>query len=561
MYFIPLFFLLLCCRANGVEKIFKLETALPKFSSSVVFYLIFSNMTTFKRVVDQIRSALNPDNPSKIIYHLIIIPSALYLYETALEELGLYSIIKLHSLQWLPLFLDEGIISLELPDMYRQLFVHQDLSNLSVYARSLWHLFFVLGRPNFVMALGHFANIVLKQLDTFCEDIANSDKFDSNFGGLIIVDRNLDYASALLTPGTYTALLNEVYGVKCGVCEYKVEGDIKSHNEKFSKVVQKQAVSFTLDSKQDSVYKDIKNRYFTEVISVLSNITKQLRTESVSSKEMALDEIKRYVQTQLHATKSRKKFVANHLSAAETIINIVGPRFEKQHEIEQNIMQNKSKSSNFSFLEEIITTENDKYYSLRLFCLMLITQKLSESEIKSFLKKYLNEFGLNYSFVYDNLLSAGFLAESSGISNLSSKIIKIPIFEKNNFYTNVNKLKQVPSDPSKIDLKFPTCCSYVYGGIYLPLIAQIASMLLNATPLDEVKAKLDILGNLCVKNELGYPLQPRSLLIYVIGGVTYAEIAACNLLEVLTGAKVTIISDIIVSGNSLMEGMLKLPDE
>lgn len=518
-------------------------------------------MTTFKRVVDQIRSAFDPNSPIQTMFHIIVIPAALYLYETALEELGLYSVIKLHSLQWLPLYLDEGFISLELPDMYRQLFVNQDFSNLSVYARSLWHLFFVIGRPNFIMALGHFSNIVLKQLDTFCENIANSDKFDSNFGSLVILDRNIDYPAAFLTPGTYAALLNEVYGVKCGVCDYKVEEDVKTHNEKYCKVIQKQAVSFTLDSKQDSVYKDIKNRSFTEVIAVLSNLTKQLRTESVTSKEMALDEIKRYVQTQLQASKSRKKFIANHLSAAETIINVAGPRFEKQHEVEQNIMQNRSKSSNVSFLEETITTENDKLLSLRLFCLMSITQKLSDGEIKSFWRKYLNEFGLKYSYVYDNLINAGFISESTGLSSLSTKIIKIPMFEKNNFYTNANKLKQVPNDPSKIDLKFPTCCSYVYGGIYLPLVAQIASMLLNATPLDEVKTKLDCLGSLCIRNEHGYPLQPRSMLIYVVGGVTYAEIAACNLLEVLTGARVTVISDAIISGNDLMEGMLKLPDE
>lgn len=544
-----------------MDKIFKLETATPKFSSSVVFYVIFSNTTTFKKVVDHIRSTFDPENPPKNMYHIIIIPTVLHLYETALEELSLYGIIKLHSLQWLPLYLDEGIVSLELPDMYQQLFVHQDLSNLSVYARSLWHLFFVIGRPNFVLALGQFSNIILKQLDTFCENIADSDKFDSSFGGLVIVDRSLDYPSVLLTPGTYAALLNEVYGVKCGVCEHKVESEDKTYNEKFAKVAQKQPVSFSLDSKQDSIYKDIKNRYFTEVISVLSNLTKQLRNESVSSKEMALDEIKRYVQTQLQATKSRKKFIANHLSAAETIINITGPRFEKQHEVEQNIMQNKSKSSNFAFLEEMITTENDKYLSLRLFCLMSVTQKFSDSEVKTFWKKYINEYGFKYSFAYDNLTNAGFIPDLGAASNLSMKIMKIQIFEKNNFYANANKLKQVPSDPHKIDLKFPTCCSYVYGGIYIPLITQIASMLLNTTPLDEIKAKLEFLGSLCLRNEHGYPLQPRSVLIYVVGGVTYAEIAACNLLEVLTGAKICVVSDTVLSGNDLMKGLLKLPDD
>lgn len=518
-------------------------------------------MTTFKNVLNQIRTVLDPNNPVKNVFHIIIIPGGLFLYEAALEEIGLYSIVKLHSLQWLPLYLDEGIISLEFPDMYHKLYIQNDFAHLSIYAKSLWQLFFVLGKPSFTMALGQFANAVLKQLDVLCEGIASSDKFDSTFGGLVILDRSLDYSSVLLTPGTYAALLNEVYGVKCGVCDYKVENDQK-FNDKFCRVVQKQAINFTLGSKQDSVYKDIKNRYFTEVISVLSNLTKQLRTESINSKDMALDEIKRYVQTQLQATKFKKQSITNHLSAAEAIINIAGPRFERQHEIERNIMQNKSKSSNFSFLESTITTENDKIFSLRLFCLLSITQKLTESEIKTFWSQYLSEFGFKYAYVYDNLTNANFIPKfATNTLNLPTKIMKISMFEKNNFYANASKLKQMPNDPSKIDFKCPTCCSYVYGDLYTPLVTQIASILLNATPLDEVKAKLECFGSLCLRNERGYPLQPRSLMIYVIGGVTYAEIAACNLLEVLTGAKVLLISDAVVSGNDLMMGMLKLPDE
>lgn len=550
------------CRGNGVEKIFKLEPELPRLKSNIVYYIIFSNMITFKKVMAQIRTALDPhDNVNKTVFHVIIVPTSLFLYESVLEELGLYSVVKLHSLQWLPLYLDEGIISLELPDMYNKLFIQQDFCLLSVYARSLWQLFFVLGKPNFIMALGSFANTVLKQLDIFCEDIASSDKFDSTFGGLVILDRSLDYPSAFFTPGTYAALLNEVYGVKCGVCEHKVVND-NVLNEKFMRVVHKQPVNFILGNKQDSVYKDIKNRYFTEVISVLSNLTKQLRNESVNSKDMALDEIKRYVQTQLQVTKFKKQSIANHLSAAESIINIAGPRFEKQHEIERNIVQNKGKSSNFSYLQDTITTENNILLSLRLFCLMSVTQKLTDSEINSFWNEFVNQFGMKYSYVYEHLMNANFIPKPSNATNLlPTKLMKIPMFERNNFYINANKLKQVPNDPSKIDFKCPTCCSYVYGGLYIPLVTQIASLLLNATPLDEVKTKLECFGNLQLRNEHGYPLQPRSVLMYVIGGVTYAEIAACNLLEVLTGAKVVLVSDAVISGNDLMRGMLKLPDE
>lgn len=459
-------------------------------------------MLTFKTVLNQIRSMLDPENPVKGKYHIIVIPYSLYMYEEALEEHGLFeSIIKLHSLQWQPLYLDEGILSLEFPKMYKPLFLNHDYSFLPAFARSLWNLSFVIGRPLFTMALGKLSNAVLQQLDMFCEDIGGSDRFDSDFGGLLIIDRSVDYPSTLLTPGIYSALLNEVYGVRCGICECK-EQTTEKYDAKFNPVVKKEPITLNL-SEQDPIYKDLKNRYFTEVTSALSNLTKELRKENVNSKEMGLDEIKRYVQTQLQAAQSKKKFIANHLTAAETIINIIGPRYEHQQEVELNIMQNRAKSSNFAYLEEMLTSENNEFASLRLFCLMCITQRLSESEIKSFWKKYLHEFGYKYSFAYDNLISAGFLPDPNVATSLPNKIIKIPIFDRNNFYTNLSKLKQIPADPEKIDLKHPTCCSYVFGGTYIPLVVQIAGMLINTTPLEEIKSKLELLSTITIKNEKG----------------------------------------------------------
>lgn len=515
-------------------------------------------MLTFKMVLDQIRSTIDPQNPVKGKYHIIVIPFSLFIYEDALEELGLFdSVIKLHSLQWQSLHIDEGILSLEFPKMYKQLFLCHNYSLLPAFARSLWSLSFVIGRPSFVMALGKLSRAVLQQLDMLCEDISASDRFDSDFGGWIIMDRSVDYPSALLTPGTYSALLNEVYGVHCGICECK-EQTVENYDSKYNPMVKKGPVSLNLNE-QDPIYKDLKNRYFTEVTSVLSNLTKQLCKENANSKEMALDEIKHYIKTQLQVAQSKKKFIANHLTASETIINLIGPRFEQQQQVEQNIMQNKAKSANFAYLEELISSENNEFVSLRLFCLMCITQRLSESEIKTFWKKYLHEYGYKHSFAYDNLISAGFVTETT-TNSLPNKIIKMPLFDRNNFYTNLNKLKQMPADPDKIDLKHPTCCSYVFGGTYIPLVAQIASMLLNSTPLEEIKSKLELLGSLNIKNERGYPLQPRCLFVLVVGGVTYAEIAACNLLEVLTGAKIVIMSDNIITGNDLMKGMLTLPE-
>lgn len=517
--------------------------------------MIYSNPAVFKQVLDQIRSQIDPENPPKNKFHIILIPKMIYPYEEELEELGLFhSIIKLHSFQWLPLHLDTGILSLELPSMFHDIFLRQDLTFLPSFSKVLWQLFFIVGKPAVILSLGHHANTILKQIDILSEDRGGSDRLNSDFGALIIIDRNLDYPSALLTPGTYSGLLNEVYGVKCGICEHKSGVD---EPERLFPAVKKQPVCFNLDSNQDEVYSVIKNSYFTEVTSILSKLTKELRNENQQSKEMALDEIKHYVKTKLQATKIKKKMVHNHLLAAESIINVLGSRYETQQEIESNIIKNENKTQNLNYLEELLISEDDKLISLRLFCLICITQKLTENEAKCFWKKYIHQFGYKYGMAYKYLINAGFLNDN--IENPSTNHLKMrlmPKFTTKEFYINCNKLKQIPQNPEKINLKSPTCASYVFGGCYIPLVTQIASMLLNATPAEEIKAKLEGLGVFSWRNDKGYPLLGRSVLIYLIGGVTYAEIAACDMLETITGARVVIMSDRVVSGNDLMRDFL-----
>ncbi|XP_066262933.1 vacuolar protein sorting-associated protein 33B [Euwallacea similis] len=554
-------------KGSGVDKIFKLESVAVNYQDTPIFYMIPPEYKIFTQVVDQIRAQVDIANPPNNKYHIIVIPRSLHIFEEELEEHGLLeSVAKLHSFQWMPLHLDAGILSLEMPLLYNSLFVYENFGLMPVLSKALWQLSLVVGKPNVIISVGAHSNTVLKQFDDLCETKGDTDKLDSDFGALLIIDRSVDYPSALLTPGVYSGLLSEVYPVKSGLCDLKETAETSKDLQLDDKCIplwERQPVNLTLNSQQDPVYRDIKNRYFTEVTSVLSNLTKQLKQEKMSSQEMALDEIKRYVQTQLQAAKSRKAFISNHLLAAESIINVVGHRYEKQKEVEIDIMKNTNKSANLNYLEEITVIENDMLLSLRLFCLLSITQKLSDSEVKSFWRKFLHQFGFNYGFALNNLINLGFVSEpsqSSSTINIPSKLnLKLPKFTTSNFYTNTKNMRQIPADPDNVNLKHPTCASYVFGGAYIPLITQIAGMLLNSIPLEDIKAKLENFGPMSLRNDKGYPLLCRNILLFVLGGITYAEIAACNLLETLTGSRICVMSDRIVNGNDLANDILSLP--
>lgn len=51
------------------------------------------------------------------------------------------------------------------------------------------------------------------------DQLGESDRPQSDIGCIVLVDRDVDYAATLLTPATYTSLMDEVLGVRSGVVE------------------------------------------------------------------------------------------------------------------------------------------------------------------------------------------------------------------------------------------------------------------------------------------------------------------------------------------------------
>lgn len=77
-----------------------------------------------------------------------------------LEEEGLWGRVRIHMYQWEPIQLDMGLISLELPSLFPQLFVDGDQTLLPAVAKSLWSLQMLLGRAQVTLTLGRYAKQV-----------------------------------------------------------------------------------------------------------------------------------------------------------------------------------------------------------------------------------------------------------------------------------------------------------------------------------------------------------------------------------------------------------------
>lgn len=570
-------------------------------------YFIPASINKYKCVLDQIASLLSQNSSLADLncFHIIIVPKVLCSFDSILESKGLYGIIKLHTFSWELMALDEQLLSLELPFLYKQLFVEQNNSLLSSLAMSLWSLFHVTGKPKAVFSLGKLSASVLDMIEVYNETYSR-DFLDSRgsheIGALIVIDRNQDYASSLLTPATYSGLLSEIFNINCGHLDMNAK-ETKLKRGKLDFRLENDAGAskstvMTLDSSIDTLYGEIKHRHFSEVLSVLSSKAKLLKSEDI--KALGIQEMKHYVETKLQKVTLFKQNLVNHVLACETIISEMSNKFENLKLTETEMLNNRNKKSNYQFVDQNFGTDIHMYNSLRLMCLLSLTQGLSYEEYNTLVSKYLLAFGYKFLYVFQNLINAGLLIQPSSlklslnISNLGNLSDRLPKWQ-NEFQTTANKLKQLPSQPEKVGKSSP---SYVFNGGYVPLISVLCNAILTSETLSDALTKLQYLSDLKVGGiimdqlktgietlneklsnlkpqsdlEFGckdaksltkvlksdanmgniFPLKPKSVLVFVIGGVTFAEIAACDVVQTVTGSKIYVASDCIASGADLM---------
>lgn len=525
----------------------------------------------------------------------------LHSFDLLLEAEGLYGLVELYRFNWDFILLDSGLLSLEFkPCLFRQIFIRHDTSLLGPIAHTFRLFNMMSKRPNIIVAYGENSENILNMVHR----IENSryalsrDESDDNpdFNAMILMDRDKDYASSLLTSVVYSGLLLELFQYKAGYVTVDVENNrIVKEKLKFLQLPKanenkKEVSTIRMNGTSDNIFRENRYRHFADVISLLSSNAKTLGMEGKNYKDMKLSDMKEFVANKLPRVAAQKKELFKHLISCEAIVQELGGTFERHQTIEEHMLLNVNRKHVLAYIEEQISTDAHKFNTIRLMCLLHVTCGLTIDEAHKFIINFCNAFGHEYLSVFSNLANAKLFPDisSTSKSNILSNI-SIPI-RQTPFQVEANKLKlfpvepkdnpsaQSPSKSSGIALKKDsTCPSYVFNGNYIPLVAQLSNILLKANNFEDISNKLlhldtqikiggksfgenlqslkDITLNIKRGDFQGpnFPLRPRTVFIFIVGGVTYAEIAACNLIERFTGSKIVLSSDSIITGQDLIE--------
>lgn len=547
-------------KACGVEKVFKLESGPSPGHNEKCVYLIRSRIQNVRIISDHINANISTGSEKQ--YWVIYVSRKFFTSEKVFEREGIYGSIRQLEFPLGFVSLDRDLISLEIIDFYKAFFLKGDLTYIHTAATSLVQLCKICGPIPKIYGQGRCAKMVVDSMSLMMQEAEFSNTYSERVSHLIILDRDIDYTSVLLSQLTYEGVLDETFGINSGRIIFPKEVTGK---EEPMKVV--------LNS-SDVVYDEIRNVFFASMFGSLQEKAKELKAKSETS-AMSIGAMKDFVTKEVRNIRQQHASLSLHIGACEVIMKKkTEENFQERLQKERDIIEIVAVKDCLNYIEDVINRQDPFVSALRLMCLLSIAQNgLSSSDYKSLATQFRQSYGSKYLITLRNLKKVGLLVQQppllsgkSGKVEKSASVMASKIAEKvvtavafprySSFKTITRKFNLITSDEDSTDLKNPQNMNYVFGGAYVPLFGRITEQVIVNDSFKSLEDGMKLLPGStivnCKTDKYPVPKSTKVVIVYILGGVTYAEVAALRLLPKLYDCKVVIATTSLISGNSLI---------
>ncbi|NXL79059.1 VP33B protein, partial [Leptocoma aspasia] len=305
-------------------------------------------------------------------------------------------------------------------------------------------------------------------------------------GHIFLMDRDTDYVTALCSQVVYEGLVDDTFRIKCGSVDF---GPDVTSSDKSIKV---------LLNSQDKVFSQIRNEHFSSVFGFLSQKSRNLQAQYDRRRGMDIKQMKDFVSQELKGLKQEHRLLSLHIGACESIMKKKTKQdFQETIKAEHSLLEGFDIRESTSFIEEHIDRQVSPVESLRLMCLLSITENgLVPKDYRSLKSQYLQSYGPEHLLTFHNLKRMGLLTEQSAgetLTAMESKVSKLvtdraagkitdafnSLARKSNFRAISKKLGLIPRLDGEYDLKMPRDMAYVFGGSYVPLSCKIIEQVLE----------------------------------------------------------------------------------
>jgi vacuolar protein sorting-associated protein 33A len=427
-------------------------------------------------------------------FSIFWVPRRTLVSEKILEEAGVLGDTSIAEFPLYFLPLEKDLLSLELEDSFADLYLRKDPTPTFLLARALMLIQQKHGLFPRITGKGDSAKRLADLLARMRQEaIASEDTSESNKLGLtpsttieslIVIDREVDYTTPLLTQLTYEGLIDEVVGIQNNQADVdsSIVGVAPQPPPGSSKTVvapaQAKKRKILLDS-SDKLYDQLRDTNFAIVGSLLNKVARRLQTDYDSRHGTKTTAELRDFVNKLPGYQAEQQSLKIHTALAEEIMKHTRTdQFSRLLEVQQNLAAGADPSSQHDAIEELISRDAPITEVLRVLCLeSCISGGIKPRELEVFKKMILQAYGYQHILTLDALEKLQLL-----LSRSSPMAMMIPMAgggantgTKTN-YTYLRKALRLIVD--EVNEHDPNDIAYVYSG-YAPLSVRLVQCILQ----------------------------------------------------------------------------------
>ncbi|XP_045545382.1 vacuolar protein sorting-associated protein 33B isoform X1 [Salmo salar] len=555
-------------KQHDVDKLYKVEYKPIVSTSDQLCFLIRPRIKTVKWICDVVNADKAFGRYRR--YKIIFSPQKFYACENLLEEQGIFGDVTTDEWSFYLLPLDDDIISLELPEFFRDNFLEGDQRWVRTAGSALHLLHSVYGPFSKVYGIGRCSKMAYESWREQVEEGEQRAR-QAEIGNVFLIDRDVDLVTPLCSQVVYEGLLDDIFRIKCGCVEF---GPDVTSSDKSIKVM--------LNS-QDKVFNEIRNEHFSQVFGFLSQKARNLQTAYDKRSGMDIKQMKTFVSEELKGLKQEHRLLSLHIGASESMMKKKTKQdFQELLKTEHSLLEGFEIRECISYIEEHINRQVSMVESMRLLCLLSLTENgLLPKDYRSLKAQFLQSYGIEHLLTFSKLKQLGLLVEQQPgetLTVMESRVGKLvndktagkltdafsSLAKKSNFRALGRRLNLVPKSDEEYDLRVPRDMAYIFSGAYIPLSCKLIEQVLERdgwTGLEEVTRMLNGHEFAVTAGSNGSDARvktdsQRIILVMFLGGCTFSEISALRFLGREKGLKFIVVTTAITNSTRLLESML-----
>ncbi|XP_011311301.1 vacuolar protein sorting-associated protein 33A [Fopius arisanus] len=543
----------------GVVKMYQLVGGqLPPTNVSNIIFIVRPHLDMIDLIAENVHGE---QNRSPKEFHIFFVPRKSLLCQKKLQNRGVFGSFTLIEEFPCDLFpFDSDLMSMELSQTYKEFFLENDPTCLYQVAQAIRRLQRLYGKIPRVTGRGPAANKVwelLKRLDREEEDVKleRGPLSTPPIEHLLLVDRSIDLLSPLVTQLTYEGLIDEIFGIQNTTVQLPA-GKFKDNDDSPTVMSVDKKEKIVLNSGEE-LFAEIRDKNFNGVGPVLSQKAKIISSQfDERHGDKSVQEIKQFVARLPHML-ATKQSLARHTTIAEMVKEVTDSNdFLECLQVEQELLNCIDTDKPNAFIEDCIAQQKPLLKVLRLLCIQSLTNSgLKQKLLDYYKREIVQTYGYQHLPTLLNLEKAGLLRAQ----------------QSNRQYAVLRKaLRLTVEDESEIA---PKDISYVHS-VYAPLSVRLAEQLVQPGGWQGLNDVLGLLpgpavstdsrgtisgmrrGSFTSEDSTAEP--PRLVLVFFIGGCTYAEVSALRFLSQQEDLNVEFVvgTTKLINGNTFLTSLM-----